>query len=130
MYDHHFSKFCRHPIPNDICKDSATRHSRVWRRGFLKLFYHIWARWPSWSMYDHSYFFRPPVPDNSCKDSATRHPQFWRRRFLKVFTIYGHGSPLGKWTATILANFHSPAPRRLQMKFEQHWPRGSRGEVV
>ena len=26
--------------------------------------------------------------------------------------------------ATILATFHFPAPKRLQMKFEQHWPRG------
>ena len=82
-------------------------------------------------MYDH-YFSnsgRSPVPDNLCKDSATRHPQFWRR-FLKVFTIYGHGGHLGQWTATILAAFHSPTPGRLQMKFEQHWPRRSRGEVI
>ena len=47
---------------------------------------------------------------------------FWRRRFLKVFIIYGHGGYLGQWIATILAIFHSPAIRRLQMKFEQHWP--------
>ena len=86
----------------------------------------------SMSRYDHyfSNFCRPPVPGDLGKDSATRHSRFWRRRFLKVFTIYGHGSHLGKWTATILAIFHSPAPGRLQMKFEQHWPRGSRGEVI
>ena len=41
-----------------------------------------------------------------------------------VFTIYGHGSHLGQWRATILAMVHFPAPGRLQMKFEQHWPRG------
>ena len=83
-------------------------------------------------MYDHyfSYFSRPPVPDNWYKDSAIRHPRFWRRRFLKVFTIYGHGGHLSQWTATILAIFHYPAPGRLQMKFEQHWPTGPRGEVV
>ena len=83
-------------------------------------------------MYDHffSYFGRPPVPDDLCKDSATRRPLFLRRRFLKVFTIYGHGGHLGQWTATIFAIFHSTAPGRLKMKFEQHWPRGSRGEVV
>ena len=83
-------------------------------------------------MYDHyfSNFGRPPLPYNLCKDSAPRHPLFWRRRFLKVFTKYWHGSHLGKWTATILAIFNSPAPRRLHMKFEQHWPRGFRGEVV
>ena len=83
-------------------------------------------------MYDHHFsnFGRPPVPDDICKDSATRHPRFWRRRFLKVFTIYGHGGHLGQWMATILAIFHFPAPGRLQMKFEQYWPKGSRGEVI
>ena len=83
-------------------------------------------------MYDHyfSYFGRPPVPDDLCIDSATRHPQFWRRRFLKVFTIYGHDGHLGQWTPTILAIFQSPARGRLQMKFEQHWPRDSRGEMI
>ena len=78
-------------------------------------------------MYDHHFinFGRPSVPDDLCKDSAQRHPQFWRR-FLKLFTIYGHGDHLGQWTAAILAIFHSPAPGRLQVKFEQHWPRGGR----
>ena len=63
------------------------------------------------SIYNHHFnnFGRPPVPDDLCKDSATRHPRFWRSRFLKVFTIYGHGSHFGQWTATILAIFHSPA---------------------
>ena len=51
------------------------------------------------------------------------------RRFLTFFTIYGHGRYLGQRTATILAIFRSPNLRRLHMKFEQHWPRGSR-EVV
>ena len=46
-----------------------------------------------------------------------------------LVTIYGHGGHLGQWTTTILAIFHSPAPGRLQMKYEQHWLRGSRGEV-
>ena len=50
--------------------------------------------------------------------------------FFKVFTIYGHGSHLRKWTATILAIFLSPNLRRRHIKFEQHWPRGFRGEVV
>ena len=80
-------------------------------------------------MYDHYFrcLDRSPIPDHLCKDSAISHPRFSRRRFLKVFTIYGHDRHLGQWTATILALFHSPAPGRLQMKFEQHWPRGSRG---
>ena len=49
---------------------------------------------------------------------------------LKVFNIYGHGGHLGQWTATVSAIFRSPNLRRLHMKFEQHWPRGFRGEVV
>ena len=84
------------------------------------------------SMYDHyfSNFGRPPIPDDLSKDSAPKHPRFWRRRFLKVFTIYGLGSHLDQRTATILANFHFLNLRRLHMKFEQNWPRSSRGEVV
>ena len=49
------------------------------------------------------------------------------RRFLKDLTKYGHGGHLGQWTATILAIFHSPIPKRRHMKFEQHWPGGFRG---
>ena len=77
-----------------------------------------------------SNFGRPPVPNDLCKDSAPRHPRFGEEDFLKVFTIYGHGGHLGQLTATILAIFHSPNLRRLHMKFEQNWPRGSREEVV
>ena len=33
-----FSNFGRPPIPDDICKDSATRYPRFWRRSFLKVF--------------------------------------------------------------------------------------------
>ena len=71
-------------------------------------------------MYDHHFskFGRSPVPDDLCKNSAPRYPQFWRRRFLKVFTVYGHGSHLGQWTATILGIFRFPNLRRLSMKFE------------
>ena len=47
-----------------------------------------------------------------------------------AFTIYGHGSHTGQWTMTILAIFRFPAPRRLHMKFKQHWPRGFRAEVI
>ena len=73
---------------------------------------------------------RSPVPDDLCIDSAPRHPRFWRRRFLKGFTIHGHSGHLGQWTATILAIFRSPDLRRLNMKFEQIWLSGFRGEVL
>ena len=39
MYDHYFSNFGSSPVTEDICKDSATRHARFWRR-FLKVFPH------------------------------------------------------------------------------------------
>ena len=37
MYDHYFSNFGRPPVPDDLCKDSVTRHPGFWRR-FLKVF--------------------------------------------------------------------------------------------
>ena len=140
MYDHYFSNFGSPSVPEDICKDSAKRHARFWRRRFLKIFPIQCIGKQTWpcrkkgqtSTYDNSFsnVGRPPIPDDFCKGSAPRHSQFWRRRFLKVFTIYGRGGHLGQRTATILAIFRSPTLRRLHMKFEQNWPRGSRGEVV
>ena len=38
MYDHYFSNFGSPLVPDDICKDSAIRHARFWRRRFLKVF--------------------------------------------------------------------------------------------
>ena len=87
-------------------------------------------------MYYHyfSNFGRPPILDNLSKDSATRHPRFWKRIFFKgfyhIWTYMDMAAILVNGTATILAIFHFPAPGRLQMKFEQHWHRGSRGEDV
>ena len=136
MYDHYFSNFGSPPVPKDICKDSAIRHARFWRRRFLKVFpiqMHREAKAKGQtSTYDNSFsnFGKPPIPDESCKGSAPRHSQFWSRRFLKVFTIYGCGGHLGQRTATILAIFRSPTLRRLHMKFEQNWLSGFRGEVV
>ena len=140
MYDHYFSNFGSSSVPEDICKDSAIRHARFWRRRFLKFFPYKCIGKQTWpcrkkgqrSTYDNSFsnFGRPPVPDDSCKGSAPRHSWFCRRRFLKVFTIYGRGGHLGQWTVTILAIFRSPTLRRLRMKFEQNWLSGFRGEVV
>ena len=44
MYDHYFSNFGSSPVPEDICKDSAIRHARFWRRRFLKVFSHTNAK--------------------------------------------------------------------------------------
>ena len=38
IYTHYFSNFDRPLIPDDICKDSATRHPRFWRKRFLNVF--------------------------------------------------------------------------------------------
>ena len=140
MYDNYFSNFSRPPVPDDICKDSATSQPRFWRIRFLNIFPRQMHREANltlplngqMSMYDHYFinFGRSPVPDDLCKDSAPKHPRFWRRRFLKVFNIYGHGGHLGQQAATILAIFCCPNLRKRHVKFEQNWPRGSRGEVV
>ena len=37
-YDNSFSNVGRPPVPDDSCKGSAQRHSRFWRRRFLKVF--------------------------------------------------------------------------------------------
>ena len=38
MYDHYFIYLGKHPVPDNLCKVSATRHPRFWRRRFLKVF--------------------------------------------------------------------------------------------
>ena len=38
IYKIYFSNFGRPPILDDLCKDSAPRHPRFWRRRFLKVF--------------------------------------------------------------------------------------------
>ena len=86
MYDHYFSNFGSPPVPEDICKDSAIRHARFWRRRFLKVFPIQMHREANLtlpyknqpSMYDYSFskVGRPPVPDDSCKGSAPRHSRF------------------------------------------------------
>ena len=38
MYDHYFSNFGRPSVFDDICKGSAIKHPRFWRRRFLKAF--------------------------------------------------------------------------------------------
>ena len=37
MYNNYFSNFDRPLVPDDLCKDSAPRHPRFWRRKFLKV---------------------------------------------------------------------------------------------
>ena len=108
----HLNDIATADVPNNICKDSATRHPRFWRIRFLNVFFSIQMHREA-NLYDHyfSNFGRPPVPDDLSKDSAPRCPWFWKRRFLKVFTIYGHGGHLGQCTATIFSNLSFPKPK-------------------
>ena len=43
-------------------------------------------------------------------------------KIFKVFTIYWNGGHLGHVTWTIYINFHTPFPRRLDIKFGFDWP--------
>ena len=45
--------------------------------------------------------------------------------FLRILPYHGHGSYLGHVTF----NFHSPFPRKLNIKFGFDWPNGFRGDV-
>ena len=54
MYNNYFSNFGRPLVLDDLCKDSAPRHPRFWKKIF-EGFYHIWAWRPSWSK-DGDYF--------------------------------------------------------------------------
>ena len=51
------------------------------------------------------------------------------KRFLKVFTIYGHGSHLGRVTWTIYIYFLSAFPRRFHIKFGFDWPSSFREKI-
>ena len=73
MYDNYFSSFGRSPVPDDICKDSATSHPWFWRIRFLKVFFPIQMHKETnltlhekgqMSVYDHyfSNFGRPLSP--------------------------------------------------------------------
>ena len=55
---------------------------------------------------------------------------------LSVFTIYGHCGHLTFWTVNIFicihicTNYQSPFDKRLDLKFEENFPKGLREEVV
>ena len=50
------------------------------------------------------------------------------KKIFEAFTIYGHGGHLGHVTWTICANFGSPFPKRLRIKFGFNWPSGFGGK--
>ena len=89
MYDHYFSYLGRPPIPDNLCKDSDTRHPRFWRR-FLKVFTILWAWRPSWSM-DGNHFSNLSFPcprEASNEIWATSAQRLKRRSRLKFWTFF------------------------------------------
>ena len=63
-------------------------HTKFWRRGFLKGFYHIWAWRPSWSCdLDHLYKLSFPLAKEAAHKILLRLAKwFQRRRHLKLWT--------------------------------------------
>ena len=92
MYDHYFSYFGRPRIPDNLCKDSATRHPWFWKKIF-KGFYHIWAWRPSWSMNgNHFSNFSFPCPREAPNEIWGTLVQRLQRSFeiLSIFPIQMH----------------------------------------
>ena len=86
MYDHYFSNFGRPPVPNDICKDSATIHPQFWR--FLKVFTiyghggHL-CQWTATIFSNLSF----PCP-REAPNGATLAQRLQRRSRLKFWTFF------------------------------------------
>ena len=90
IYKIYFSNLGRPPVPNDLCKDSAPRHPRFWRRRFFKCFYHIWTWRLPWSMTcDHFSNLSFPQPKEApyeiCAKLALR---LQRRSCLKFWICF------------------------------------------
>ena len=140
MYNHYFSNYGSPPVSDDICKDSAIRHARFWRRRFLKVFPIQMHREANLTLplkgqastYNNSFsnFGRPPVPDDSCKGSAPRHSWFWRRRFLKVFYHIWAWRPSWSTDHDHFSNLSFPHPKEasyeIWAKLAQRLQRRSR----
>ena len=94
MYQHHFNNFGRPPVSDDLCLDSAWRHPLSWRRRFLRVFYHIWAWRPSWSIdSNHFSILSFPCPREGPNEIwATLAQRLQRRSFviLNIFPIQMH----------------------------------------
>ena len=90
IYDIYFSNFGRPPVPDGLCKDSAIRRPRFWRRRFFKGFYHIWAWRPSWSKKrNHFSNLSFPQPKEApCEIWAKLAQRLQRRSRLKFWTFF------------------------------------------
>ena len=89
IYNIYFSNFGRPHVPNDLRKDSAPRHPRFWRRRFLKVFFHIWAWRPAWSMNcDHFSNLSFPQPKEAPYEICAKLAQRLQRRSRLKFWIF------------------------------------------
>ena len=64
--------------------------------------------------------FEHPMMHTKFQDR--KHFGFREEEFLKFFIIYRHGDHLGHVTRTIWANFRSPNPWKIHVKFDFDWP--------
>ena len=89
IYNTYFSNFGRPPVLNDLCKYSAPRYPRFWRRRFFKGFYHIWAWRPPWSMNcDHFSNLSFPQPKEAPYEIWAKLAQRLQRRSRLKFWIF------------------------------------------
>ena len=89
MYDHYFSNFSRPPIPDDLCKDSAIRHPRFWKRKFLKVFtiYGHGGHLGQWTK-NILAIFHFPAPNLS-----NIGPEALEEKSFEILNIFSHTNP-------------------------------------
>ena len=98
MYDHHFSNFGRPPVPDDLSKDSATRHPLFWRRRFLMVFtiYEHGGHLGQWTATIFSNLLFPQPKEAPQEIWATLAQRLQRRSRLKFSTFFPY-----KWMVPI-----------------------------
>ena len=86
MYNDYFSNFGRPPVPDDLCKDSAIRYPRFWRRRFLKVFtiYGHGDQFCQWTATILAIFCSPPPKEAPYKFLAKLAQGLQRRSFENV----------------------------------------------
>ena len=89
IYNIYFSNFGRPPVPNDLCKDSAPRRPRFWRRRFLKVFtiYGHGGHLGQWTP-DHFSNLSFPQPKEAPYEICAKLAQRLQRRSRLKFWIF------------------------------------------
>ena len=91
MYDHYFSYFSRPPITANLCKDSAIRDPRFWRRRFLKVFtiYGHGGHLGQWKATILT-IFHSPAPGKLQMKFGSEAPEEKSFEILNIFPIQMH----------------------------------------